>query len=235
MKNYNEMANNVFARIDEYEINKKRKKAILLKSSVSALCVCLIAVIGFGVSRQGTYNNDNKKVAGLISFSEKGNKIVINKIEEGTSVDRAIISLEEEDFVPMSKEELEKYYGVKVFPCVPKDLKLQEYESIYGYGIFKRNEGQGDVYYDASVLNYFNEDYSRSVNIEVSKVKNSFVCYNFFESLKEKSLIKNTEVLIGVKDDLYCVAIENNGVFIQIITEGLSQDELIAVISSVVK
>ncbi len=48
MKNYNEMANNVFERRDQYEINKKHKRKILTQTLTPICCVCLVLLLGIG-------------------------------------------------------------------------------------------------------------------------------------------------------------------------------------------
>lgn len=49
MKNYDETINAVFNRINEYEIAKKRKRKIVMKTVTSLCCVCLVALLGIGV------------------------------------------------------------------------------------------------------------------------------------------------------------------------------------------
>jgi hypothetical protein len=49
MKNYNEMANDVFRRIDEYKEKQRRKRKVMIRAVSSLCCVCLAAFIGFGV------------------------------------------------------------------------------------------------------------------------------------------------------------------------------------------
>lgn len=48
MKTYNEMAENVFNRIGEYETAQKRKRKIIKRTAVCMCCACLVAVIGVG-------------------------------------------------------------------------------------------------------------------------------------------------------------------------------------------
>lgn len=49
MKTYDEMANNVLRRIDEYKIVQKRKKRILKQTALTFGCLCLAVLVGIGV------------------------------------------------------------------------------------------------------------------------------------------------------------------------------------------
>lgn len=53
MKNYDEMANDVFRRIDEYKVEQKRKRRVITRAVSSLGCVCLVAFMGFGVWQSG--------------------------------------------------------------------------------------------------------------------------------------------------------------------------------------
>ena len=58
MKNYNEMAEAVFARRDEYVREVKRKKKIALSSSLSFCAVCLAVIGAIGIWKTGTVEPD---------------------------------------------------------------------------------------------------------------------------------------------------------------------------------
>lgn len=48
MKTYNEMAENVFNRIGEYEVAQKRKRKIIKRTAVCMCCACIVAAVGIG-------------------------------------------------------------------------------------------------------------------------------------------------------------------------------------------
>lgn len=229
MKNYNEMANDVFRRRDEYKIiqKKRRKTAIGITSSV--MCFCLIAVIGFyGVSGE----KPNTKVPVETTNS---NTIVINKIDDLSSNGRKMnFGLLKNDLIPMSKQDLIEYYKVDVFPTVPKDLK--EDNSGDYYSIYKRNGGTGEVYWDQNVLNYFNSDFTRSINIELCKNKLPFSDYGSLDESDKKSIINKTPVTIGLIDEsVYMAEFIYKNVGFRIVFEGLSKEEMISVLTSIIK
>lgn len=53
MKKYNEMANDVFRRIEEYNINKQQNRKKLTLTLVPIMCFCLVALFGVGVGLGG--------------------------------------------------------------------------------------------------------------------------------------------------------------------------------------
>ena len=54
MKNYNEMANDVFRRIGEYETQKRNRRKLMKKVILPICCFCLVALLGIGLW-QGDY------------------------------------------------------------------------------------------------------------------------------------------------------------------------------------
>ena len=133
----------------------------------------------------------------------------------------------------MDKEALNEYYGINVFPSVPDDIKEWEDQQ---YGIFRRDGGVGEVYWDGTVIPYSNEDFSRTVNIEIDKDSLPLVDYAFYESAEEKSIISSTEVAIGqTPDGYYYAQFMYHNVGFQITANGLTQDEFVLVISSLIR
>lgn len=53
MKNYNEMAQSVLNRINEYETVKKRKKKIFIRTAVPAYCLCTAVIAGVAIHGAG--------------------------------------------------------------------------------------------------------------------------------------------------------------------------------------
>ena len=49
MKNYNEMANDVFRRIGEHEIKQKNRRKAMKKVIIPICCFCLVAILGIGL------------------------------------------------------------------------------------------------------------------------------------------------------------------------------------------
>ena len=252
MKNCDEMVNSLLERREHYISAQKRKRKVIISTATSMCCVCLVALLGFGMWQGGMFNTapSDQIVEDAIypgikdHFDEsKGespdnpatnNKIIVHQMN-GSYSDRAKINIEllPDDFVVMDKAELNEYYGINVFPLVPEDVKECEDQR---FGIYRRNGGTGEVYWDGEVLNYSNEDFSRTVNIEMKKGSLPLCDVAFFDTIEEKSIINNWEVAIGQSaNEYYYAQFMYHDAGLQIIAEGLTQDEFVSIISSLIK
>lgn len=250
MKNCDEMVNSLLERREEYVAEQRRKRKVVTRTITSMCCVCMVALLGFGAWKGGVFDTAPQTTQDALypgikdNFDEsKGeslnnptanNKIIIHQIDE-MSEDRykINISIKPDDFVVMDKGELNKYYGTNIFPAVPDDV--QEWEDQH-FGIYRENSGTGKVYWDSQVLNYSNEDFSRTVNVEIDKNSLPLCDYLFFDETEEKSVINNIEVAIGQNSNGYYYAqFMYQNVGFQIVAGGLTQDEFVAVISSLIQ
>lgn len=250
MKNYDELTNDLLERRDRYVADQKKKRKSLMSVATSLCCLCLVALLGFGMWQGGMFNTtppdqtlEDALFPGIKdNFDEsKGesadnpaanNRIVINTIN-GISADRMNINLAVDDFVKMTREEMIEYYGVDYIPDVPADIKPWEDERS---GIYKRDGGTGEVYWDTDILNYSNEDFTRSVHVEVDKGSYVLQDYLYFKGTEEKSVINNVDVLIGLTENGYYYSeFMYKGVGFLIDAEGVTLDEFVAIISSIVK
>jgi len=250
MKNYDELTNDLLERRDRYVADQKKKRKRVMGIATSLCCFCLVALLGFGMWQGGMFNTtppdqtlEDALYPGIKdNFDEsKGespdnpsanNKIVINTIN-GISADRMNINIAVDDFVKMTREEMIEYYGVDYIPDVPTDIKPWEDERS---GIYKRDGGTGEVYWDTDILNYSNEDFTRSVHVEVDKGSYVLQDYLYFKGTEEKSVINNVDVLIGLTENGYYYSeFMYNGVGFLIDAEGVTEDEFVAIIASIIQ
>lgn len=63
MKNYNEMTNDVFRRIDEYNAKQKQKKKLAVRTAAALVCVCLAVLAGIGIRQGGLLSTKPKSKA----------------------------------------------------------------------------------------------------------------------------------------------------------------------------
>lgn len=82
MKNYDEIANSVFKRRDEYVANQKRKKRIIIITVTPILCCCIVLILGFGLWENGFFSND---IPVLGSSQNESNNHNDNSSEENKS------------------------------------------------------------------------------------------------------------------------------------------------------
>lgn len=251
MKNCDEMVKSLFERREEYVAEQRKKRKAVICTAASLCCVCIVALSGFGVWKSVVSDNSPEQTMqdalypGIKdNFDEnKGespdnpaanNKIIVNQIDD-ISVDKHNICLLVDDFVSMDKDGLNEYYGVNIFPDVPGDMEEWEEQKEH-FGIYRRDGGTGDVYWDTQVLNYSNKDFSKTVNVTVDKGEFPLCDYMLFEETEEKSIINNLEVAIGYSaGGQYYAQFMHKNVGFQISAEGLSEEEFTAVISSLIK
>ena len=257
MKNYNEMANDVLRRIEEHKTVQRNRRKTISRIVTPLCCFCLVALLGFGMWQGGMFEatppaisgeqtlngdntnpnestglNNNPQNQGGQTDAPNNNKIVINSIK-GISADKMNINLAGGDRVEMSIEELCEYYGVDYVPDVPDDITIWPDQC---GEIFRRNGGTGEVYWDANLLNFSNEDFSRSVHVEVDKGSYVLQDYLYFKGTEEKSVINNVEVLIGLTENGYYYSeFMYNDVGFLIDAEGVTEDEFVAIIASIIK
>lgn len=259
MKNYNEMANDVLSRIEEHKTAQRNRRKTISRI-VTPLCFfCLVALLGFGMWQGGMFEtipptigdepslsgdksninpnestglNDNKQNQGEQTDVPNNNLIVINTLNRIPS-NKMKINLEVDDFVEMSREEMLQYYGVNYFPEVPADMSAWDSRQS---GIYKRDGGTGEVYWDQVVLNYSNKDNTRRINMEVAKGHIPFLDYGMFSVEDKFSVINNVELKIGLTDDgHYFTEFVYKNVGFMISAKGLAQDEFVSVIASLIK
>lgn len=83
MKNYDETINSVFERINEYEVEKKRKRKVITRTGTSLCCFCLVALLGIGVWQCGLFktppptilDGDNSMLQGTDKTDEANSNI----------------------------------------------------------------------------------------------------------------------------------------------------------------
>lgn len=250
MKSYDELTNDLLERRDRYVADQKKKRKRVMGVATSLCCFCLVALLGFGMWQGGMFNTtppdetiDDALYPGVKdTFDDKNgesldnpaanNKIIINTIN-GVSADKMNIALMVDDRIEMSIEELCEYYGVDYVPDVPADIKIWPDQSGV---IYRRNGGTGEVYWDGNVLNFSNEDFTRLVHVEVDKGSYVLQDYLYFKGTEERSVINNHEVLIGLTENGYYYSeFMYNGVGFLIDAEGVTEDEFVAIIASIIQ
>ena len=58
MKSYDEIANSIFQRRDEYIANQKKKKRIIISIVTPIICCCVVLITSFGLWRSGFFSNN---------------------------------------------------------------------------------------------------------------------------------------------------------------------------------
>lgn len=237
MKNYNEMTESLFERRENFNRVKKAKMK-KVKIAVSTFsCFCLAVLLGVGVM----YKDVQKKEPDTKSITESKAESVI-KINKVGSIDkyRANVDLSTTDCTKLSAEEIDKTmkneFNIGMTPKIPNDLKLQTEEGVKaGYYTITANGEISNVSF-STIFNYSNEDSSRNVKLEVYKgdVFSDAAKWDDDNNF-EKSEIKNTDVYIASDSKgCYFAKSSNKDTTFRLITEGLTEQELISIIESLV-
>lgn len=247
MKNYDETIDVVFNRINQYNEKKSRRNAAMKRAAIPVCCLCLAALTGFGILNGFQPEPDPDQTLDdalypgiddtvdpdeITSTPATNDKIIINQIEAAPNYDRCLWALMYDDFVDLNSAQLMDYFGINIFPEIPEDLSIWEDQRV---GLFRRNGGTGEVYWDQVVLNFSNADYTRLINLSIQKkfiFPEDYLIYTMSETL---SVIGGTEVVICLLNDgCYYAEFMYHDVCFRLSSEGLSQDEFVAVISSLV-
>ncbi len=245
MKNYDETISTVFDRIGQYKEKQKRKKETIVRTVTPLCCLCAIAVIGFAVWGQNQAPDapqftmeeplsTTTPTASPPSLTEptqaiSSNKIIIHPMDNSIP-NTMYIALWGDDFIPMNKDEMADYYGCNVFPEVPDDISLRRQH----WGIYRRNQGTGEIYHDQIRQTYENADQSRGLVVETRKGRLPFFDFVFPLDEEENSIINGHEVTIGLSEYGYEVWFMYKDVGFFIFADGITEDELISIISSLI-
>lgn len=242
MKNCDEMVNSLLERRDKYVAQQRKRTATLIGVSASLCCVCLAALLGFGMWQVGVFDvlppnesseedtHKSKQTQTHQTFTN--DTIVVNRIEAISAYKLKNDFLKKEDHIDMTLDQMNAYYGVNVVPTVPADILPWEEQK---GRIYRRDGGTGDVYWDQNLLNFSNDDFTRSVHLEFAKGKYPLIDYLTFSATKT-SVIKGTDVLIGMTEgNWYYAKFMHKNVGFVLNAEGVTQDEFVSIVASLLQ
>ena len=64
MKSYDEIANSVFKRRDEYKAKQKKKRSIIINAATTVFCCCIVFVLSFGIWKMSILGGNEPIVGG---------------------------------------------------------------------------------------------------------------------------------------------------------------------------
>lgn len=263
MKNCDEMVGSLLRRRAEYEENQRKRRKTVLRLSAVTCSLALAVFIGAGVSggwwitsqpelptviptqAAAEPTEDQPTVRPTVAPTQPPvaeapvtepvtvNHIVVHEIDD-TANSLMYIALMRDDFVSMTEDELRDYFGTEFVPEVPEDLA--ELRRGTALGIYRRDGGSGEIYHDEQRLEWVTEDYSRGVSVTVRKDR---LPYQFFALLTQEEMevseICGVEVSIGQTEyGTWLAEFLYNGAGFRICADGLTQEELVAVVESLI-
>ena len=263
MKNCEEMVGSLLRRRAEYEENRRKQRKTMLRLSGAVCSLALVVFIGAGVNG-GWWISSQPELPTVTPTQSTGestealptlrptvaptqppvteppvtepvavNHIVINEIAD-TSNQLMYFALWRDDFISMTESQLRDYYGTEFVPEVPENLESLRRES--HLGIYRRDGGTGEIYHDEQRLEWTTEDYSRGICVTVRKDR---LPYQFFALLTQEEMetseIRGVEVSIGQTEyGTWLAEFLYKDVGFRIWADGLTQDELVAVVESLI-
>lgn len=234
VKNYN----SIMAKIDALneksldEKNNTNKKGIAMKKLkpkyiYSIVSVALIAIFAFGFI-------NNKINLDVISSNKAGKndtniKLNINK-PKNESMSKIAADLAAED-KSLKLENLPNKFNFMRNIDIPKDYKLASCSTLY-----TASSLESDTY---DLLHDYIFDYEKSdeenITVTFSEVEEPLRdCFVESENAKKISKIHGTDVVITELGNTYTVTFKHNNIYFDIETHGISQDELVKMLVSII-
>lgn len=219
-KNYNEILSN----IERVENMKNFKLKYILASTVTF--IVLFAVI-LGIS---SINNTPNEIIGEKDINEDDSTskieiaLDINEIKDlemmSLDVDIEIINISN---IP---ERFEFMNNIKI----PSEYKINDSYNIYTKSGINANEY--DVLHDY-VFNY-KKDNTNTIKIAFSEIEKPIRDY-YINGGNKVSKIGESEIIISQYNKMYIVSFKYNDIYFDIETVGISQEELVDLLTSIIK
>lgn len=249
MKSCEEMTKSLLDRRQAYVAKKRQTKKRLITVGTSVCVAAFAVLLGLGMGKeQPSYEISNPpSVLGNNTDIQEHttgdtqtevqtpDRISVNQLDAMPTQEDMYIALHRDDFVTLSEQEMLEYYGILVKPIVPEDLK-PVFGSFGPDGIYRRNGGTGEVYHDAQEYSYVNpEDYCRCLGIRYAKERLPYTCCIIPSDTYQASQIGGEEIYIGQFEDIYIAEFFYKDVGFRVASDGLSQEEFVAVLASIIK
>lgn len=183
---------------------KRRNRRMLYRVAGIAACLCLICGgILYGLQKDSLYINDmpTPAVSKIIAPADKNTRIV-----------------------PVTYQELLAYYEMEQLPDVFLDELVRAEQSQF----VLYEDQEGGVLFDTNILYYASDDRSKTLSIRLAKAEEPAEVLGEGIRLSE---IDGVSILLAASNDrddtAYWADFKLNGVSVQMIFDGLSEDEFI--------
>lgn len=212
----------------EVSMNKLRNKKVIywMLSSCAMLIICAVVVtnnVGDGKQNVTTGIEDKYAVTEDLSKEKQNDEININKIEEMHS---AKIDAE---IKPVSNNINIPYYEALANLAIPKDFDDKDQINI----VYVKSDRDKDEY--DKLFNYQNnyQNNNRDITIQYSKENKPMRDYSFENGKASK--INGFDIVIYQHEASYITSFNYDNLNIDIETNNITQDELIALLESIIK
>lgn len=196
--------------------NKNRKTIYFVTS------VCAVFVLGIGILGGMAKNSPQKNY----QLGEANNQKLVLKINHVNGIGAATLDAQQEiidtelpskfDFIKNIKVPAEYKETTKYTLSTRSDMDSTEYDILHDY-VFTYTKNVTD-----------------SIRIAVSEIETPLRDY-FMEEKDQVSKIGDTKIIIGQYNNMYMATFKYNNMYFDIETEGLTESELISLLSSIIK
>lgn len=210
--------------------------------------VCVIAISFASLHFYHIHNtiyviNKDSEGKSMTSKEEK-TQISINELNAAPINNSFNINLNSKDFIAMTISQLSSYYGTNIIPTfIPKGLMETTEKDGVGevLGIYKRNNGTGEVYWGQNSLMWTNTQhsyyYDESLSVTVSKGNLPFYQFETPTGTLVPSVVNGVDVNIShynSEKDHYCAQFIYNNTGFEVDTQNVSQGDFIYIIKSLI-
>ncbi len=200
-----------------------------MKKTVVLLLAIVMALLAFVSCNDDETTTEASSALDNVSQETSEDVIVVNKIDAIPDYSKMNIALMANDYVFVDFNE---YYGTDITPTLPDDVCYMTNGSL---GIYKRDNGTGEVYYDTLTVYYTNYEQTRTVDVTVDKLNIPVDFCNLLDEPEKASVISGVEVLLGemvYDEEVYYAEFMFKGTGFRVVCSGLSQEEIVSVIAS---
>ena len=187
---------------------QKSRKPMLYRIAGIAACFCLIC--------------------GGILLGRQKDTVYINEAH-GPMIAKVVVPNDENtQIISMNYQELLAYYGIEQLPDALGEALTRQEQSFFTL----YEDPEGNILFDTNILYYNSPDRSKTLSIVLSRAKES---PGMSAEGMKMSDIDGVPMLLKAASNgsgytAYLAELESNGIFVKMISDGLSEDEFISAI-----
>ncbi len=207
----------------EFDMKTNRNKRIVYV--ISSICAVFILgiVIFIGTNKLDNAFNIGKTEQSNKNKEEQNIKLNVNKLE-----DLAMTSLDA-DIKTIEMDTLPKKFKFMDGVIIPKGYELENSYNVY----VRKNKDIAEYNILHDYLFYYRKDSTSNIKIAFSEIEKPLRDY-YIEEEKNISKIGDVELIISNWKQMYIVTFEYENIFFDIETTGITEDELITLLESII-
>ena len=214
------------------KIVKKIERGIIMNKTLkySLVPLCIIAIVcGIIIFNNNNFQLKEKPTIELEKL-ENDNEISVNNFDHAIKGFQRL----DVDIKLVIISELSSKFNFVSSIVIPNDLKQKDMYALYVSNTEKEiKDRKYDILHDY-VIYYENKDKQRNIKIAFSEISNPIRDY-LMGDIEKTSKINNIDVEISKYKDLYLVTFSYSNLFFDVETSGITIDELVDLLESVLR